>query len=147
MKSWRCQLWIWRSQMQYALHYLYNCIRIFDHIWCTLLTGVLRGRDLMIVGFTATYAINAITTNVMISNRVLDTTLCGKYFQWLVAGRWFSPGTPVSTNKTDRYDISEKLLKVALSTITITLTPYVIFGVHYLRQTVRKFKLCALIVY
>ena len=147
MKSWRCQLWIWPSQIKYALLYLYNCIRILDHIWCTLQTGGHRGRDLMIVEFTTTYAINTITTNVMISNRVLDTTLCDKYFQWLVAGRWFSPGTPVSTNKTDRYDISEKLLKVALSTITIILTPYAIFGVHYLRQTVHKFKFCALIFY
>jgi hypothetical protein len=33
-------------------------------------------------------------------------------------GQWFSPGTPVSyINKTDRYDIAEILLKVALSTI------------------------------
>jgi hypothetical protein len=31
---------------------------------------------------------------------------------------WFSPGTPVSsTNKTDRHDITETLLKVTLSTI------------------------------
>jgi hypothetical protein len=30
---------------------------------------------------------------------------------------WFSPGPPVSsTNKTDRHDITEILLKVALST-------------------------------
>jgi len=49
------------------------------------------------------------------------------YFQYLsrilkiVAGRWFSLGTPVSsTNKTDRYDITEILLKVALNTITLT---------------------------
>jgi hypothetical protein len=35
--------------------------------------------------------------------------------------RWFSPDTLVfSTNKTDRYDITEILLKVALNTITIT---------------------------
>jgi hypothetical protein len=35
-----------------------------------------------------------------------------------VAGRWFSPGTPVSsTNKTGRHDITEILLKVALNTI------------------------------
>jgi hypothetical protein len=34
-------------------------------------------------------------------------------------GRWFSPGTPVfSTNKTDRHDITEILLKVALNTIS-----------------------------
>jgi hypothetical protein len=37
---------------------------------------------------------------------------------------WFSPGTTVSfTNKTDRHDITVILLKVALNTIAITLTP------------------------
>jgi hypothetical protein len=35
-----------------------------------------------------------------------------------VAGRWFSPGAPVSsTNKTDRHDVTEILLKGALNTI------------------------------
>jgi hypothetical protein len=44
-----------------------------------------------------------------------------KICQWLVTGRWFSPCTPVSsTNKTDRHDITEILLKVALSTINQT---------------------------
>jgi hypothetical protein len=39
-------------------------------------------------------------------------------FQWLTAGRWFSPGASVSsTNKTDRHDITEILLKVALNII------------------------------
>jgi len=48
----------------------------------------------------------------------LDTTLCDKVYQWLATGRWFFPGTPVSTtNKTDRHDITEILLKVALNTI------------------------------
>jgi len=33
----------------------------------------------------------------------------------LAHGRWFSPGTPASsTTKTDRHDIAEILLKVAL---------------------------------
>ena len=33
-------------------------------------------------------------------------------------GLWFSPSTPVSsTNKTDRHDITEILLEVALNTI------------------------------
>jgi hypothetical protein len=42
----------------------------------------------------------------------LDTILCDKVCQWLAAGRWFSPGTPVSsTNKTDSHDIAEILLK------------------------------------
>jgi len=35
-----------------------------------------------------------------------------------MTGLWFSPGTPVSsTNKTDRHDITEILLKVAVNTI------------------------------
>jgi hypothetical protein len=46
-------------------------------------------------------------------------TVCQRF----ATGRLFSPGTPVSsTNKTDRHDIAEILLKVALS--TITQTPY-----------------------
>ena len=53
---------------------------------------------------------------------VFNTT-CDKVCQWLAAGRWFSPGTPVSsTNKTDCHHITEILLKVALNTITLTLT-------------------------
>jgi hypothetical protein len=40
-----------------------------------------------------------------------------------VAGQWFSPITLVSSiSKTDRHDITEILLKVALNTITLTLT-------------------------
>jgi hypothetical protein len=43
---------------------------------------------------------------------VLYTTLYDKVCQWLATGRWFSPGTLVSsTNKTDRHDITEILLK------------------------------------
>jgi hypothetical protein len=39
-----------------------------------------------------------------------------------MAGRWFSPGTPVSsTNKTNCYDIAEILLKVVLNAINQTL--------------------------
>ena len=42
-------------------------------------------------------------------------------FVWLAAGWWFFRGTPVSsTNKTDRYDITEILLKVALNTFKQT---------------------------
>jgi hypothetical protein len=36
----------------------------------------------------------------------------------LRTGQWFSPGTAVfSTNKIDRHDVAETLLKVALNTI------------------------------
>jgi hypothetical protein len=38
-------------------------------------------------------------------------------YQLLAHGRWFSPGTPASSNtKTGCHDIAETLLKVALST-------------------------------
>jgi hypothetical protein len=48
----------------------------------------------------------------------LDTALCDKVRQWLATGRWFPPGTQVSsTNKTDLQDIAEILLNAALSTI------------------------------
>jgi len=40
-----------------------------------------------------------------------------KAYQLLAHGRWFSPDTPASsTTKTDRHDIAEILLKVALNT-------------------------------
>jgi hypothetical protein len=48
-------------------------------------------------------------------------TLCEKVVQRLATGQWFSPGAPISsTNRTDRHDIAEILLKVALSTIKQT---------------------------
>jgi hypothetical protein len=51
---------------------------------------------------------------------------CDKVCQWLSTGRWFS-----STNKTDRHDIIEILLKVALNTISLNLNqmPSTIFTV------------------
>jgi hypothetical protein len=58
---------------------------------------------------------------VRISTRVRCTPLCDKVCQWLATGRWFSTDSPVSsTNKTDRHDITEILLKVALNTIKQT---------------------------
>ena len=56
---------------------------------------------------------------IQLRRRILDTTLCD--IRMLAAGRWFSPGTPISsTNKTDHHDIVEILLNVALITITLT---------------------------
>jgi len=47
----------------------------------------------------------------------INPKLFDKVCQWLVAGQWFSPGTPVSsTNKTNSHDITEILLKVTLNT-------------------------------
>jgi hypothetical protein len=66
-----------------------------------------------------------ITTNIVSSHlaQVRCTPYCDKVCLWLVTGKWFSPGTSVSsTNKNGRHDITEILLKVALNTITLTLT-------------------------
>jgi len=44
----------------------------------------------------------------------------------LVAGCWFSPGSPFSsTNKIDLHNITDILLKVMLNTITLTPFPTV----------------------
>jgi hypothetical protein len=60
---------------------------------------------------------------VRISLRARCTTLCDKVCQWLATGQWFSLGPPVSfTNKIDRHDIIEILLKVALNTMKQTIT-------------------------
>ena len=55
---------------------------------------------------------------VRISIRARCTTSCDKVCQWLTTGRFFFPGHPVSsTSKTDLHDITEQLLKLALSSI------------------------------
>ena len=66
---------------------------------------------------------------------VFDTTLwlCDKVCQWLL------PGTPVSsTNKTDRHDITEIVLKVALNIITTR--PHVTGNYH--KRSITKIFLC-----
>ena len=55
-----------------------------------------------------------------LSRGVLDTTFCDKVCQWLAAGGWSSLVS--SINKTDRRDITEILLKVALNTINLNQT-------------------------
>ena len=78
-----------------------------------------------------------LTTNITLTIKkisflgVLHTTLCDKVCQWLAAGRWFSP-VP-STNKSDRHDITEILLKGALNTINyLPQQPSFIFIEHCL---------------
>ena len=62
----------------------------------------------------------------------------------IAACRWFSPGTPVSsTNKTNRHDIIEILLKVALNTTNLTYIVLVIILVCQLRSKV--IRICSMI--
>jgi len=104
----------------------YQCALWTQYIMCYF---VIRGRcdrDCMIVGFKTTCAIISYSNSSFKfesrSRRGVLNTLCDEVCQWLATGRWFSPGTLVSsTNKTDRRDINEILLKVALNTITLIL--------------------------
>ena len=83
----------------------------------------------MVVGFTTTCAIsdsvyhyNSCEFKSCSWQGVLDTTVCDKVCQWLVAGQWFSLGILVfSSYKTDCHKITEILLKVVLNAITPTL--------------------------
>ena len=75
---------------------------------------------------------------------LLDTTLCDKVYQRLAASRWFSSGIPVtSTNKTDRHNITEIALKVALNTIKLTLVlPNHLFVFHVFKMSISIDELC-----
>jgi hypothetical protein len=79
----------------------------------------------VVVGFTTTCAIGAChhyccEFGSRSWRSVLKTTLCDNVCQSLVTGRWsFSVTLICSINKIDRHDITEILLKVALSTINL----------------------------
>ena len=78
---------------------------------------------------------------------VLDTTLCDEVCQWLATGWWFSLGTSVSsTNKTDRHDITEILLKVALNTINLNQNHDVIMCLMSRRPLMSSIKVSPLIL-
>jgi hypothetical protein len=112
--------------------------------WCLVapkLPRCRRGCDRMVVGFTTIYAINKVVSANPVHGDVYSIQ---QYVINLVSatGRWFSPGTPVSsTNKTDRHDITEILLKVAFNTITLPypyikyLTQRFIYVVKFSHQT------------
>ena len=86
--------------------------------------GRCRGHRRMVVGFTTTCAISAYhhTRCGLISRSwrdVLGTTLCDKTWQWLAAGPWYSPVTPVSsTSNTD--DITENIVYHGVSILLWT---------------------------
>ena len=94
------------------------------HNWkgenCTSSASILFG-VFPCVTITFPYAIDISGEVYLIQHYVI------KFVSDLQTGRWFSPGTLVSsTNKTDRHDITEILLKVVLNTITLTSNTYTI---------------------
>ena len=78
-----------------------------------------------------------ITTNVVSSNPAYEVYSIQHYVIKFVSdlrqGRWFSPGTLFFyTDKTDRHDIAEILVKVALITITLTLSHFIYLSVLFI---------------
>ena len=135
--SWTSQTWHVRNTKLECHSYLINCDekklryeisawkKIFVSSLFTFFWGVgggggsRGGRDPMIVGFTTTYAISAYHDwRCEFEPHSGDKTLWDEVCPWLTTGRCqFSPVS--STNKTDRHDITEILLKVVLSTISL----------------------------
>jgi hypothetical protein len=104
---------------------LFNHLTIRSFTWLISIIILTNGKKYIFLFFFKYSGIYYISLTLWVripfSRDVLDTTLCDKVCQWLAAGRWFSPGTLISsTNKTDSHDIIEILLKVALNTITIS---------------------------
>jgi len=97
---------------------LIDCNTIYGYSWTwewsihvTLLYGCHYVSDCLLLNIYSHFV------KVRISIKARCTTLCDKVCQWLATCRWFSPDSPVSSiNKTDRHDITEILLKVALNT-------------------------------
>ena len=95
-------------------------LRVTTTIYSNSLKGR-RSRGRLVVGFKTTCAISAYQHYICdVESRslqgVLDSTLFDQVCQWLATARWFSPIS--SINKTDCHDITEILLKGALTSIT-----------------------------
>jgi hypothetical protein len=111
-----------------------NIQRYWVHSFYYIILRGRRGHDRMVVRFTTTYAIclSPLMLWVRISIRARCTTLCDKVCQWLATVLWFSPGPPVSsTNKIDRHNITEILLKVALNIYIILFRKYCLYMVYW----------------
>ena len=99
------------------LYFIYNTSLYVYHtlVFFKTRTKELKGPSSYgswIYNYLCNQCLSPLTLWVRIWIRARCTTLYDKVCQWLVTGRWFSPGPPVSsTNKTDRHDITEILNK------------------------------------
>jgi hypothetical protein len=99
----------------------WNDLIIIRCLFYLIKRWAIRGRGSWIYNYICNQCLSSLMLWVRISIRARCTTLCDKVCQWIATGRWFSPKPPVSsTNRTDRHDITEILLKVALSTFKQT---------------------------
>jgi hypothetical protein len=128
-REWQVTLWLSKRCTNHtisAIIFTTHVNKLYMYVHITLRVLGRPGRDYIVLGFTITCAISAYhrprhmrklwhMRNMAMSSGTglklfLKTARCNKVCQWLAAGRWFSPGTPVSsTNKTYRHDVTEIL--------------------------------------
>jgi hypothetical protein len=113
---WTCFVftdWFWKFFSMWKLHCFILIIYLTDSFFRGPSLSWLNG------SWIYNYLCNQCLSPLKLWVRApFDATLCDKVCQWLVTCRWFSLGTLVSsTNKTDRHDITEILLKVELNII------------------------------
>ena len=111
------------SQFSYGVMHFRTTRYVFRDVMYDLLITLLGplwswSYDSWIYNYLCNQWLSPLMLWVRISIRARCTTLCNKVCQWLLTGRWFSSGPPVSSNnKSDHHDITEILLKKALNTI------------------------------
>jgi hypothetical protein len=87
-------------------------------LWCLTLLSTIFQLYHWIYNYPCNQCLSPLMLWVWISIRVRCTTLCDRVCQWLTTGQWFSLCPPGSS--TDRHNITEILLKLALNTIKPT---------------------------
>ena len=105
--------WNGRSIFEQKKNFFFNCCNLgLSWPWS-------YGIGSWIYNYLCNQCLSPLTlwVRIPLGRGVHHTPLCDEVCQWLADSRWFSLGTLVSsTNKTDRHDIFEILLKVALNT-------------------------------
>jgi hypothetical protein len=117
-------------------YYLGSCqITFFIYLWPSREPSWSWSYGSWIANYLYNQCLSPLTLWVRIPSRrrVLDAKLCDQVCQWVATCRWLSPVS--SINKTDRQDITEILLKVALNTITLTAPLTVKSDTRQLRHT------------
>jgi hypothetical protein len=97
-------------------------LRLFKVIWYKGAVVAVIVWLFWIYNYLCNHCLSPLILCVLFSIRARCTTLCDKVCQWLATSQWFSLVS--TTNKTDRHDITEILLKVALNTIKQTNQKY-----------------------
>jgi hypothetical protein len=118
-------------------HFLYEVLpSFFENI------SGRRCRDRMVVGFTTTFAINAYHHwSEFESHSGMVYSIQHYVIKFISDLRQFSPSTLISsTNKTDRHEITEILLIVALNTITLTPWKFTLVNNFTFFNKIRFFK-------